>query len=277
MSSSASVSGKKDENRRTLTDFKILALEIRDIGWTWGLVPVKSEAKDEPDASEMPAASEELPEGGLTSDSTAIHPHDTASDAALTSESQAVSGSGDVSVKSEAVATVMPPPPSRIRIYFHTPVTADDAHPITPQSSFTLGSSDTSVRRGKRKKLDDDGDLEDGRGPPPPPPGVDHDSVSISASVDYEGSETLAGRDSVAPSVTSEGDWLMAAIHDDIVDGEGEDDDTLHVDEHLREDAAGGAGDDDGEPLLLDSGRTTYCGRTAVSLRLSALLIGNSF
>lgn len=116
----------------------------------------------------------------------------------------------------------IPTPPSRIRIYFHTPVTADDAKPITPQSSFSLGqSSDPVLRKGKRKKLeDDDGDLEDGRGPPPPPPGI----AVVTPSVDHDGSESLVGRDSVAPSVAetaSEADWLMAAIGED--EGEGTD------------------------------------------------------
>ncbi|THH33800.1 hypothetical protein EUX98_g460 [Antrodiella citrinella] len=258
MSSSANVSGgKKDENRRTLTDFKILALEIRDIGWSWGALPtVKSEVKEvkeEPSAVEVPPPSEGVPLGDQSStDSTASQPPPPdATSEALQTPSASMSVSEEVPAKSESVAPVIPPPPSRIRIYFHTPVTADDAQPLTAQSSFAQGSSESGVRKGKRKKLDDDGDLEDGRGPPPPPPGVDHDSASISASVDYDGSETVAGRDSVAPSVASEGDWLMAAINDDVV--EGEDEDTLHVDEHLREDDGGGAVDDDAEGEHYDS------------------------
>ena len=72
----------------------------------------------------------------------------------------------------------MPPPPSRIRICFHTPVSAGDVHNVSPQSSLVIPSG-PSVRKGKRKEIDDeDGDLEDGRGPPPPPPGMDHDTVS---------------------------------------------------------------------------------------------------
>lgn len=250
--STSTVSGKKDENRRTLTDFKILALEIAEIGWSWGPLPVtKSEVKDEPDNPVVPPPSSEdpSPDGGPSADSAATQPADPLPEVAATSDATATVTSGDVAVKAESVAAVMPPPPSRIRIYFHTPATADDAHPITPQSSFVQGSSsDSGVRKGKRKKLDDDGDMEDGRGPPPPPPGVDHDAASLSASIDYDGSETLAGRDSVAPSIASEGDWLMAAINDDGLEGEGEDEDNLRVDEHLR---GGAGGDDDGEPPCL--------------------------
>ncbi|KAH8106064.1 hypothetical protein BXZ70DRAFT_918046 [Cristinia sonorae] len=241
MGSSVNVSGKKDENRRTLTDFKILALEIRDIGWSWGTLPtVKPEVKEEPVSSVLPDISADPPdEGSELASSQPAGAQSEAEEASVkpTPVSEATSS------KSDTVATAMPPPPSRIRIYFHTPVTADDAHPISSQSSFTTGPSDSAVRKGKRKKLDDDGDLEDGRGPPPPPPG-DHDTASLSASVDYEGSETVAGRDSVAPSVTSEGDWLMAAINDEA--GEGEDEDTLHVDQHLGGSEVG-AGDDDAE------------------------------
>ncbi|TCD70481.1 hypothetical protein EIP91_003242 [Steccherinum ochraceum] len=246
--STANGSGKKDENRRTLTDFKILALEIRDIGWSWGLLPLtKSEVKQEPVGSQLPSSSEDTSsEATAEADAPAVPPADEVPGVSTTSP-DSVPPASAVSVKSEVVTAgvSMPPPPSRIRIYFHTPATADDTHPITPQSSFTVGSSESSVRKGKRKKLDDDGDLEDGRGPPPPPPGVDHDAASLSASVDYDGSETLAGRDSVAPSVTSEGDWLMAAINDDLADGEGEDEDTLNVDEHLR--GGGATGDEDAD------------------------------
>lgn len=147
------------------------------------------------------------------------------------------SSADPVDVKIEAALT---PPPSRIRIYFHTPVSADDLQPLSSQPSFADddSSSLSNVRKGKRKKLeDDDGDLEDGRGLPPPPPHLsgirsDPDNASIAASADYEGLEMAAGRDSVAPSVTetaSEGDWLMAAIGEEDADGE-------DVEEHLHGD-----------------------------------------
>ena len=31
--------GKREENRRTLTDFKIIGLELRDLAWSWGIIP----------------------------------------------------------------------------------------------------------------------------------------------------------------------------------------------------------------------------------------------
>ncbi len=105
-----------------------------------------------------------------------------------------------VKVEDESVVHTHAPepvdaPPSRIRIYFHTPVTAEDAQPIPHSSTTNPVPSDS--RKGKRKKLeDDDMDLEEGRTQPPPPHMSDD-------------------RSSVAPSVAetaSETDWLMAAI-----------------------------------------------------------------
>lgn len=133
--------GKRDENRRTLTDFKIIGLEIPDLAWQWGIVPtLKIESQDDKPAEE------------------------------------------------EAPTTETSSPPSRIRIYFHTPVTPDDSHPI-PLSTIPSDS-----RKGKRKKLEDD-DAEDGARERPPP----------------QMSDELS---SVAPSVSESvgDDWLMAAI-----------------------------------------------------------------
>jgi 20S proteasome subunit alpha 6 len=63
--------GKKDENRRTLMEFKIVGLEICDLGWTWGALPslpVKIEAKDEdedvPEVSQVVIKHEAMEEDG---------------------------------------------------------------------------------------------------------------------------------------------------------------------------------------------------------------------
>jgi 20S proteasome subunit alpha 6 len=132
----------------------------------------------------------------------------------------------DTSVKPSSIST---PPPSRIRIYFHTPVTADDSHPILHASSFRHDTMPSDSRKGKRKKLeDDDGDLEEGRGRPPPPQmgsTMSDDRSSVAASV----------APSIADTAVSEGDWLMAAIVEDEgeqdadADGEDDKDDQLGV------------------------------------------------
>ena len=211
-------SGKKEENRRTLTDFKIVGLEIPELSWSWSVSQsdaVDASVKTEDDPVSLPSTTASSAQG--TGDSTpkteSATPNPDASTAA------AAPGPGDASGASQATAikseptAILPPPPSRVRIYFHTPVSADDSSLISSNASYAQPSVS---RKGKRKKLedDDDGDDEDGRGPPPPAPhssemGHEPDIGSV------DGTETVLGRDSVAPSVAetaSEGDWLMAAI-----------------------------------------------------------------
>jgi len=221
----ASNFGKKDENRRTLTDFKIVGLSISELGWNWGTIPsssaVKTEETDE--HAETSDATKTVVKEEATEDEAPV-----ASSLCLPEEEQTKTKPDDVAQGSQSHDTEMmdvkppqdesrtrvsldagQPPPSRIRIYFHTPVTADDARPIPHNTSYSDLPTDT--RKGKRKKLeDDDGDLEERRAPPPPPQmasGAADDRSSVPASV--------------APSVAetaSEADWLMAAI----VEGEEE-------------------------------------------------------
>ncbi|KAJ6539048.1 hypothetical protein B0H19DRAFT_1176884, partial [Mycena capillaripes] len=217
-------SGKKDENRRTLTDFKIVGLEIRELAWAWGVLP-SSPVKIEPKEVSLVAddsAQDSVKSETAEEDTVKPVPAD---------ESDANAGSSSVTDVKAAPAPDIPvgprvvsdagPPPSRMRIYFHTPVTAVDSHPIPHNGSFSLGATPSDSRKGKRKKIEsDDGDFEEGRRPPPPP-GMHDDRSSVAASV--------------APSVTetaSEADWLMAAISGE-AEGDshaldGDDDDVHH-------------------------------------------------
>ncbi|KAI0092570.1 hypothetical protein BDY19DRAFT_925029 [Irpex rosettiformis] len=228
-SSGFSVS-KKDENRRTLTDFKIVGLTIPALGWRWGAVPDDiqvAEVKEEPGEATVSPIDQDAPERKPDTN-TSLAPATSSGDADASVSAVKAGVEDNDTVKQESASTPLPPPPSRIRIYFHTPVTADDAHPISSQGSFTLGQShDTVVRKGKRKKIeDDDGDLEEGRGPPPPPPqhsGFDH-AISGAPDTDHERVISTADRASAAPIVTetaSEGDWLMAAIGEEEGSGDG--------------------------------------------------------
>lgn len=193
-------SGKKDENRRTLTDFKIVGLEMPELGWTWGVLPspIKAEEK-EVAASLLESSQEQVKDEDMHTGVTALEPVPTA-DVADTKP--------DASYQEQS-SSLTTPPPSRIRIYFHTPVSPDDSHPIPHNASYTAAPD---TRKGKRKKLeDDDGDTEEGRERPPPPRSS---QVDDNISVDMDG----VGRGSAAPSVAetaSEGDWLMAAIAED--------------------------------------------------------------
>ncbi|KAG2345151.1 hypothetical protein BDR05DRAFT_961105 [Suillus weaverae] len=193
-------SGKKDENRRTLTDFKIVGLEMPELGWMWGVLPspIKAEEK-EVAASLLESSQEQVKDEDTHASATKSEPAPTA-DAADTKP--------DASYQEQS-SSLTTPPPSRIRIYFHTPVSPDDSHPIPHNASYT---APPDTRKGKRKKLeDDDGDGEEGRERPPPPRSS---QVDDNISVDLDG----VGRGSAAPSVAetaSEGDWLMAAIAED--------------------------------------------------------------
>lgn len=222
------VANKKDENRRTLTDFKLVGLEIQNLDWRWGHVPsdsgtsetnhVKAEEdsssliKEEPDADSKPPAMD-------------------------TDEQQPGSGVAQLNnlLSSSSLSAT-----SRLRIYFHTLPSPDDAR-LSLQSS-PLGDT----RKGKRKKLDDDGDGDDDGLPSFPllneNEGGHHDS---SASVDNNAGGVERG--SAAPSVTetaSEADWLMAAI------AEGNDEGDEHYDDDDHPDPDGEHAHD-GELLLL--------------------------
>ena len=212
-SASFTSSGKKDENRRTLTDFKIVGLEMPELGWTWGMLPSAVKLEDKggitslTDSSHAIVKEESIQSNDLSSGERAdvAHSNDhVVPDASATADVKAEPSIGEQSSLSS-------PPPSRIRIYFHTPVSPDDSHPIPHNSSYVYGTPMDS-RKGKRKKIeDDDGDTEERRGRPPPPRGS---QMSDTASVDLDG----MGRGSAAPSVAetaSEGDWCMAAIVED--------------------------------------------------------------
>jgi 20S proteasome subunit alpha 6 len=248
---SSSFGGKKDENRRTLTDFKIVGLAIPGLNWTWGITPLS--LKTEPVKAESNAindavqgASSAVVKEEILNDGSSMHE---AASSSIAKETQTEAKVG-VSVQSTEIemADAKPlqdtmsnapissdaaSPPSRIRIYFHTPVTADDFRPIPHNSAY--GDTPSDSRKGKRKKLeDDDGDLEERRAPPPPPQmggTINDDQLSVTPSV----AETA-----------SEGDWLMAAIVEGEEEGAGavgdlpsedeEDSDQLHVSQIIEDD-----------------------------------------
>ena len=233
---SSSGSGKKDENRRNFTDFKIVGLEISDLSWTWGAIPtsgcqIKTESVPEGLSSSSSACSgdtvgqaDSLP----TKEESTDLPTSSAKaqeDQDPTSDLKATPTAPDGHTVPQEVPTLLempapaaiPPPPSRMRIYFNSPVTPDDSRPIS--SGTIVASDEPGSRRGKRKKSeDDDGDLEEGRAPPPPPGGSRPErSMSIDR---FERASTAASAEPSVAETASEGDWLMAAIGEDEGDGE---------------------------------------------------------
>ena len=160
---SSSFGGKKDENRRTLTDFKIIGLAIPGLSWTWGIIPSLSPVKAEGntiniDGQGAPSTivKEELDDGS------SMH---TVTRSSTVKETQTEAKS-EVSVQSieiemadakplqdtmsnARVSSDTAPPPSRIRIYFHTPVTVD-SHPIPHNSAYGNSSHKQESRNCTR-------------------------------------------------------------------------------------------------------------------------------
>jgi len=242
----SSGSGKKDENRRNFTDFKIVGLEIQDLSWTWGIIPTsKSQTKADSIPEGLPSspsagsedtvsqavshlAKEESADPPTSSTKTLEDPDSTPGKEGTTPDMKTtpsapkshVVSSDAPSLPEMPAPAVIPPPPSRMRIYFHSPVTPDDSRPIPSGGSFSIaGSDETGSRRGKRKKSeDDDGDLEEGR-VPPPPPGGSRPERSMSDDR-FERTSTAPSAEPSIAETASEGDWLMAAIGEDEGDGE---------------------------------------------------------
>jgi 20S proteasome subunit alpha 6 len=244
---SSGFGGKKDENRRTLTDFKIVGLAIPDLSWTWGIIPSLSPVKAEGIAinvdgqgASSAVVKEEILDNG--SSTPAVASSSIAKETQTEVKAEVPVQSTEIemadakplqdTMSNARVSSDTASPPSRIRIYFHTPVTADDSRPIPHNSAY--GDIPSDSRKGKRKKLeDDDGDLEERRAPPPPPQmggTINDDQLSVTASV----AETA-----------SEGDWLMAAIVEGEEEGGGatgdlpseddEDSEQLHVSEIIKD------------------------------------------
>ena len=274
---SSSFGGKKDENRRTLTDFKIVGLAIPGLSWTWGIIPSLSPAKAESNAinDDGQGASNIVIREDILDDGSSIHAVASSSIAKETQTEVKVSVQSTEIEMADAkplqdamynarISSDSASPPSRIRIYFHTPVTADDSRPIPHNSAY--GDIPSDSRKGKRKKLeDDDGDLEERRAPPPPPQmggAINDDQLSVTASV----AETA-----------SEGDWLMAAIVEGEEEGGGavdnlpsedeEDSDQLHVSQIIKDHGDDDSIDDDvtvGDPETFVDGEhchndSRYC------------------
>jgi len=227
-----------------MTDFKLVGIEIKQLGWSWGVIPSsqkvdsQSQKVDLPvepnrespgpvktEADERASSEKDLPQPHLDArqdDSNA----DIKADSSELDSLPAKPDLGLPPVPHTGGAAAVPSPPSRIRIYFHTPVTPKDSMPIphasaVPVDLSALATSQGSPRKGKRKRAEDEED-EDAENRASHPSTAHHDDVvSVTAHPDQDGF-----RDSAAPSVgesTSEGDWLMAAIGEGSAEGDGPD------------------------------------------------------
>ena len=219
--------------KRVMTDFKLTAIEIKQLGWSWGVVPSSQKAHLVEPNHESPDPVKTGADERVSAEKDPAQPPDTGQDDSNTnmkaepSELDSLPAKPDLGLPPAphtGDAPAIPSPPSRIRIYFHTPVTPKDSMPIphasaVPVDLSTLVTSQGSPRKGKRKRVDDEeDDVADNRISHPSAAHQD-DAVSVTAHPVQDGF-----RDSIAPSVgesTSEGDWLMAAIGEGSNDGDG--------------------------------------------------------
>ena len=135
------VANKKDEKRRTLTDFKLVGLEIQNLDWRWGHVPSDSGASETKNTK-----SEEVSSSSVKKEDSETDSKPPSMDTDGRTPSSGLAHLNNLFSSSSLSAT------SRLRIYFHTLPSPDDA-----RLSLQL-SPMADTRKGKRKKLDDDGD-----------------------------------------------------------------------------------------------------------------------
>ncbi|KAL1741086.1 hypothetical protein HDZ31DRAFT_46182 [Schizophyllum fasciatum] len=114
--SMSSLSGKKDENKRTLTDFKMIGFELLELEWEWGAKPARKMAVEGLDKSDADAGAEAAhtePHG----DDTALQPAEVkteedveGADAALKTE-DTQQEAHDPEANGQSSGTALPPKP----------------------------------------------------------------------------------------------------------------------------------------------------------------------
>ena len=226
---------RKEEFKRAMTDFKLIAIEIKQLGWSWGAVPSSQNTdlpvdqnRESPGPIKAEADEKVSPEKDLAQPSSdGMQGGPSVDMKAEPSELASLPAKPDFGlppVPHTGGAPVVPSPPSRVRIYFHTPVTPKDSMPIphasaVPVDLSALATSQSSPRKGKRKRTDDEEDDDAENCTTHTSAAHQDDAVSVTTHPDQDGF-----RGSVAPSVgesTSEGDWLMAAIGEGSNEGDG--------------------------------------------------------
>ncbi|KAF8520061.1 hypothetical protein JB92DRAFT_2896025 [Gautieria morchelliformis] len=259
-------SSKKEEVRQTLTDFRIVGLEIESLKWTWGSC-ISSRNVDSSKAAEPVKNGTETTTGDSQLDLTdgveeiefgsAIQETADASVApevpVLPPQVQPLSKTPGEPSKDSRSPLPGPPAPSppRIRIYFNTPASLDDTQPKPVN-----GVSNVSANRAKRKlsveeeeegrrrrtKLNPTSEAEEALRDTPSKTGeVEKDRDSVAPSVDMSATASVSGR------TEDESDWLMEAIGRDAEATEDQDESTHQSTDHDRAVDVEVEGDPDGE------------------------------
>ena len=284
-------SGKREEARQTLTDFRIVGLEIESLEWRWG-TSILSQSVDESKAAEPVKSDTETVGGdsqlGLTDGveeiefGSAIKEGTSASATPEVSvvppkvESTPQTPSGELPKDSRSPGPSSPSPP-RIRIYFNTPASLDDPQPKTVNGVLNVSANRAKRKlpeeeeeegRRRRTKLNPTSEAEEVTLDSQSKAGdMEKDRESVAPSVDMSATASVSGR------TEDEGDWLMEAIGRDAeatedgqqeesinqpageVDVEVEDDlDAEFADaNHVKEDL-GLLNDTDSTPLVITTG-----------------------
>lgn len=221
--------GKREEPKQTLTDFKIIGLEIENMLWKWGVCnsddskafsgeQIEGESKvmsasktditiDEPNL-ELSDRVEEIEFGAALKEK---EEKITSSPSATSNHVSAAVVRTGKAVKSSSSTSQSPP---RIRIYFNTPFVTDDVQ------RSNVGNGVVPNRPKRRMPADDKDEVEDdGRRiraklnptfeePMLEPPVVDGNKDRDSAPPSIDASAT-------STRTEDEGDWLMEAIAKD--------------------------------------------------------------
>ncbi|KAF8528912.1 hypothetical protein BU17DRAFT_60665 [Hysterangium stoloniferum] len=230
-------SGIKEEIKQTLTDFRIVGLEIESLEWKWGSCgetesqtqsddtvvatePSKLDQEAVDNDSKLALADnvEEIEFGSAVKDVVAdvpVPPESLSPKATLSPKSV----TEDLPVSKKTVSLPKVPPPSsppRIRIYFNTPVSLEENRP-KPSINGAAGVSNRAKRkmtededeegRRRRTKLNPASEAEDAAlDTQAKANDVVKDGDSTAPSVDVSATASVSGR------TEDEGDWLMEAI-----------------------------------------------------------------
>ena len=267
-------SGKKEETRQTLTDFRIVGLEIMSLDWRWGECGRSRSAAQDGDVSSsaerlkngadrstgdsehaLADGVEEIEFGSAIKEATATSIPLEAPALIAESTHRPMSAETPSTARTSTASTSLagPPPPSppRIRIYFNTPATHDESQPriqtngiSNPRAKRKMSEEEEEGRR-RRTKLNPSSENGDVALDTSPKPGdAEKDRGSVAPSVDMSASASMSGR------TEDEGDWLMEAIGRD---GEAVGEGTLEELTYPEEDDADAEGNDDPDVEFVDA------------------------
>lgn len=220
-------SGKKEDSKQTLTDFKIIGLEIENMLWKWGVCSSEGSSEGVPaDQTESESKPISSCKADVATDELKLELSDRVEEiefgAALKEQEKNVVSSSSAATNHVIRAEKPVKPfsstshsPPRIRIYFNTPVVTED------MQKSNVSNGVVSTRSKRRMPADGKGDDEDeGRRIRAKLNPTSEESAIQDAPILDVNKDRDSAPPSIDPSVASirtedEGDWLMEAIAKD--------------------------------------------------------------